>query len=303
MCIIIAFLCHVGPWLWVWTRFFSVIHSFILLRPGVYPVQDLGNMRFPGWYEIPRVMLSPVSYPGKLAVLQAKPAQTRRMSQEVAETAAVYSSHFWGMTVIIKQLFCPCFDASTTYAACFLWSWLLFKVELWTVQPRVALLLLKLRSRGEAGRFKLVFCFQAIKSFLNSAESWNVLVHSFALCRGSDTELLYSSPESFPSGLLRFWSPTRTSFETGKFFQLSDLPKMPRKEREILEDCNFPIFISIAVLPPVCCGSLWLFCICVSIVPQLCFDSTQDFLVVTGLSVSFSNPCFGSWSSLGTSTQ
>lgn len=29
--------------------FFSVIHSSILLRPGVSPVQDLGNMRFPDW--------------------------------------------------------------------------------------------------------------------------------------------------------------------------------------------------------------------------------------------------------------
>lgn len=68
----------------------------------------------------------------------------------------------------------------------------------------------------------------------------------------------------FPQALLRYWSPTRTSFETGKFLPLSDLPKMPRKEREILENCNFPISIfkcrkltvhskCVPVLPTVCC--------------------------------------------------
>lgn len=81
------------------------------------------------------------------AVLQAKLDQTRRVSQKVAETAIVYASPVWRMTVIINHLFYPCFDTSTTYT-------ISYRGTIW---PRAALDLcqdLKLHSRGSVGRFR-----------------------------------------------------------------------------------------------------------------------------------------------------
>ena len=50
---------------------------------------------------------------------------------------------------------------------------------------------------------------------------------------------------------LRYWSSTRTSFESGNLLQLSDLSEMPRKRRETLQHCSFPDSISTCRNPPV----------------------------------------------------
>lgn len=128
---------------------------------------------------------------------------------------------------------------------------------------------------------------------------WYIPVLSIeALIQSSFT----AAQKVFPQALLRYWSPTRTSFETGKFLPLSDLPKMPRKEREILENCNFPISIfkcrkltvhRVSQYFPQFVAALYL---CVPPVSVL-------FWQCTGLSVCFPNPCFRTWSSLWTSTQ
>lgn len=138
MCIIIALLCHVGPWLWVWTPFSL---SFILSSCSgqVFPL----NKTLGIWDSQTDAVSSKL--PRETGNASSK---TRSNLKDVSRGGLDYCSLFLSVLgndsdhqAWSSGMISPCFDTLAAYAASFPWSWLPFKIKLWTVQPRVALFL------------------------------------------------------------------------------------------------------------------------------------------------------------------